>query len=84
MIVAVDPATAFQLFDVKPLQGKTSDLGPTSIAVYKNVATDKHLHLGDTVPVVFKDTGPQTAAGGADLRRQQRRAGRLLPGHARL
>ena len=57
MIVGVDPATAFQLFDVKPLQGKTSDLGPTSIAVYKNVARDKHLHLGDTVPVVFKDTG---------------------------
>src|SRR5690348_1695557 len=57
MIVGVDPATAFQLFDVKPLQGQTSDLGPNSIAAYKNVARDKHLHLGDSVPVVFKDTG---------------------------
>jgi putative ABC transport system permease protein len=59
MIVGVDPATAFQLFDVKPLQGKTSDLGADSIAVYKNVARDKHLRLGDAVPVVFKDTGPK-------------------------
>jgi putative ABC transport system permease protein len=58
-IVGVDPATAFQLFDVKPLQGKTSDLGPNAIAVYKNVARDKHLRLGDPVPVLFKDTGLQ-------------------------
>jgi putative ABC transport system permease protein len=27
--------------------------------VYKNVARDKHLRLGDTVPVLFKDTGNQ-------------------------
>lgn len=57
MLVGVDPATGFQLFDVKPLQGRTSDLGADSIAVYKDMARDKHLKLGDMVPVVFKDTG---------------------------
>jgi putative ABC transport system permease protein len=56
-LLGVDPATAFRLFDVKPLQGKTSDLGADSIAVYKNVASDKHLRIGSMLPVVFKDTG---------------------------
>jgi putative ABC transport system permease protein len=57
MLVAVDPATAFQLFDVEPMQGSTKDLGADAIAVYKDVAKDKHLRIGDTVPVVFKDSG---------------------------
>ncbi|HET9076995.1 MAG TPA: FtsX-like permease family protein [Acidimicrobiales bacterium] len=56
-IVGVDPTTAFQLFDVKPVQGRTSDLGVASIAVYENVARDKHLRIGSVVPAVFKDSG---------------------------
>jgi putative ABC transport system permease protein len=56
-IGAVDPATAFQLMDVKPEQGSPGNLGVDGIAVYRQVAKDKHLKLGDTVPVVFKDTG---------------------------
>jgi putative ABC transport system permease protein len=58
-ILGVDPSTASQLFDVKPLQGKPPDLGTNTIAVYKDVADNKHLHIGSLVPVVFKDTGPQ-------------------------
>ena len=60
IIGAVDPATAFDIFDVKPLQGSKDDLGRDAIAVYKNVATSKHLKIGDHVPVLFKDTGPQS------------------------
>ena len=59
MVVGVDPVTGLELFKVKPLQGRASDLGPSAIAVYKDVARDKHLEIGDTLPVVFKDTGPQ-------------------------
>ncbi|HET6875205.1 MAG TPA: FtsX-like permease family protein [Acidimicrobiales bacterium] len=57
MIIGVDPVRGFQMFDVKPLQGRPADLGADSIAVYKDVAKDKHLSVGDTVPVLFKDTG---------------------------
>jgi putative ABC transport system permease protein len=56
-LVAVDPSTAFELFDVKVQQGSTSDLGADSIAIYKDVARDKHLQVGDTVPAEFKDSG---------------------------
>jgi putative ABC transport system permease protein len=56
-LAAVDPKTAFKLFDVKPLQGSEQALGPNTIAVYKNVADSKHLNIGDLFPVTFKDTG---------------------------
>jgi putative ABC transport system permease protein len=47
------------VFDVEPLQGEPADLGPDSIAVYEKVADDKSLAIGDTVPVIFKQTGAQ-------------------------
>ena len=59
-MAAVDPSTAFKVIDVQPLQGRASDLGAGAIAVYKNVASDKHLTIGDRIPVVFKDTGRQS------------------------
>jgi putative ABC transport system permease protein len=58
-IIGADPATAFALMDVEPLKGKPADLGADAIAVYQDVAKDKGLEIGDTVPVVFKDTGAQ-------------------------
>lgn len=61
-VLAVDPATMFQLFDVGTVAGSTEDFtaaGDRGIAVFEDVATDKGLQIGDTVPVVFKDTGPQ-------------------------
>lgn len=58
-VLGVNPSTAFQLFDVKPLEGKSSGLGVNSIAVYKEIAKDKHLHIGSLVPALFKDTGPK-------------------------
>jgi putative ABC transport system permease protein len=56
-LIGVDPATAFQLFDIKPLHGSPGALDANSIAIYKNVANDKHLHVGDTVTAVFADGG---------------------------
>jgi putative ABC transport system permease protein len=58
-IAAVNPGTAGGIFDVKPLQGSIRDLGINDIAIYHGVASSHHLKLGDTVPVLFKDTGPQ-------------------------
>jgi putative ABC transport system permease protein len=56
-LIGVDPATAFKVFDVKPLKGSSRDLNATAIAIYKNVARDKQLKLGDTVTAVFASTG---------------------------
>jgi putative ABC transport system permease protein len=53
----VDPATAFEILDVRPLQGDPADLGRDAIAVFEDVAEDDGLALGDRVPVRFKDTG---------------------------
>jgi putative ABC transport system permease protein len=56
-VVAVDPKTAFGIFDVQPLQGSQNNLGRDAIAVYKTEATDHHLNIGDYIPVRFADTG---------------------------
>jgi putative ABC transport system permease protein len=58
-VSAVDPRAASQIFNVSPVQGSLAGLGRSGIAVYKDVATADHLKLGSTVPVLFKDTGPQ-------------------------
>ena len=58
-ITAVDPRTAGKIFNVSAQQGSIAGLGTNGIAVYKDVATNNHLKLGDTVPVVFRDTGPR-------------------------
>ena len=55
----VDPATAFDIINVEPLQGAPADLGPDAIAVFEDVAKDDDLQVGDTLPVLFKDTGPK-------------------------
>ncbi len=59
-VVAYDPKTAFGIVDVQPLQGNQTDLGPDAIAVYKTVATDHHLKIGDHIPVLFAATGTKS------------------------
>ena len=49
----------FDIFDVEPVAGSPDDLDATAIAVSEDVADDKGLALGDTVPVVFPATGEQ-------------------------
>jgi len=59
-IAAVDPQTIGKIFHVGPTQGSTGGLGRTGIAVYRDIAAARHLRVGSVVPVVFRDTGPQT------------------------
>ncbi|HEX2047838.1 MAG TPA: FtsX-like permease family protein [Acidimicrobiales bacterium] len=60
MVAGLDPKTAFELLDVKPIQGSPADLGRDAIGVFGEKAEEQGLKLGDRVPVVFKDTGPQS------------------------
>jgi putative ABC transport system permease protein len=59
MLAAVNPGTAGKIFQVSPVQGSISGLGRSDIAIAKDVAANEHLKLGDTVLVLFRDTGPQ-------------------------
>jgi len=61
-VVAVDPKTALSsgMFNVQPLQRNENDLGRDAIAVYKTVATDHHLKIGDHIPVLFAATGTKS------------------------
>ncbi|HVM01521.1 MAG TPA: FtsX-like permease family protein [Acidimicrobiales bacterium] len=56
-IAAIDAASGFEIIDVRPVQGRPQDLGRDGIAVYKEVADDKGLKVGDELHVLFKDTG---------------------------
>ena len=60
MVAGLDPRTAFELLDVKPLHGSPADLGRDAIGIHSKKAEEKGLKVGDRVPVVFKDTGPQS------------------------
>ena len=60
MLAGLDPRSAFGILDVKPVEGSPADLGRDAIALHKAAAEDKGLKLGDPVPMVFKDSGPQT------------------------
>ncbi|HSP36546.1 MAG TPA: FtsX-like permease family protein [Frankiaceae bacterium] len=55
-IVAVDTKTAYQIMDVKPLQGSTQ-LGAGEVAVYEKVAKDHGLRVGSVIPARFPSTG---------------------------
>jgi putative ABC transport system permease protein len=59
-IAAVAPQTIGKIFHVGSMLGSPSGLGRTGIAVYRDIATAHHLKVGSAVPVVFRDTGPQT------------------------
>jgi putative ABC transport system permease protein len=58
-LTGVDLAGTSSLIDVEPLRGSPDDLDDRSIAMFDEEADDKGLELGDTVPVLFKDSGPQ-------------------------
>ncbi len=58
-LIGLDPKTASDVINVRPVSGSPKDLKADAIGVQENEATDKNLHIGDTMPVVFKDTGKQ-------------------------
>src|SRR5918993_2520611 len=57
-LLGVSPE-ALDIFDVDPVAGSPDDLDAASIAVMEEVADDKGLGIGDTVPVEFTATGTQ-------------------------
>jgi len=60
LLQSTDPRTAVELMKVDPISGSPAALGRDSIGVYKDVAEQKGLRLGDQVPVVFKDSGTRS------------------------
>ena len=58
-VTGVNTATAFDVIDIQPIRGLAADLSRNAIGVSQDVANSRGLAIGDTVPVAFKDTGPQ-------------------------
>jgi len=81
LVQATDPRAAVELMKVGPISGSPADLGRDAIGLYKDVATNKGLHIGDPVPAVFKDTGPRTLRL-ALVYGENRQAGDYLLGNA--
>lgn len=52
-LVALDPATVEELFDLDPRRGRFADLGDDSIAVSQEAADDNDWKLGSEIPVKF-------------------------------
>ena len=63
-VAGLNPDTAFDLFDVRVVDGDPADLGPAAIGMFAETAAAKGWEVGDEVPVVFGDTGvlPTTVA----------------------
>jgi putative ABC transport system permease protein len=81
LVQATDPRAAVELMKVGPISGSPADLGRDAIGLYKEVAANKGLHVGDPVPAVFKDTGPRTLRL-ALVYGENRQAGDYLLGNA--
>ena len=58
-LVAVDPATAFDLVDVDVQEGDAENLRPGTIFIHEDPAEDLGLGVGDTVTVEFATGGPR-------------------------
>jgi putative ABC transport system permease protein len=58
-MLAVDPATAFDIIEVEFLAGSPDDLDEDGIALSEDKAEDFGLQVGDPLPVEFTETGEQ-------------------------
>jgi putative ABC transport system permease protein len=58
-VSAVAAATAGRTIDFRVHSGSVQDLGRDTVAVQRDEAKARHLHLGDTVSMTFAETGPQ-------------------------
>jgi putative ABC transport system permease protein len=59
MLTATDPAVLAGLYDLDTETGSIADVGPGEIALHQDTADDRGLRVGDTIPVVFGETGRQ-------------------------
>jgi putative ABC transport system permease protein len=53
----IDPGSAFDLFDVRVVDGDVDDLDADGIGVFAERARQEGWRVGDTLPVTFGDTG---------------------------
>lgn len=58
-MLALDPATAFDIIEVEFLDGSPEGLDEDGIALHVDKAEDFGLQVGDTLPVEFAETGAQ-------------------------
>src|SRR4051794_35725128 len=58
-LTAVDPATLPAVTDLHLVQGRLSDLASGGIVLAEHIARERHLALGDTLPMTFARTGRQ-------------------------
>jgi putative ABC transport system permease protein len=58
--VAVDPASASQLFNMGVTRGRLTSMTPSGVAVSAQVASSRHLSVGSPVTVTFPTTGRKT------------------------
>jgi putative ABC transport system permease protein len=59
VVLAIDPRHVDDLFDVDVRRGSFSTMGAGGIAISQQVATTRHLGVGDRVPVAYPTTGAQ-------------------------
>jgi putative ABC transport system permease protein len=59
-VVAVDPARASLLFNLRVTQGRLASLTPSGIAVSTQIATSRHLSIGSLIMLAFPTTGRKT------------------------
>jgi len=60
IVQAGDPNNIFKIMKIDAQQGAVTDLGATSIGVYRQTAKDRHWTVGTQVPVIFAETGRRT------------------------
>jgi putative ABC transport system permease protein len=58
-VIAVDPAVIDEVFDVGVVAGSLDDLDASSLAVWDETAAKEGWEVGDTVSVLFPETGRQ-------------------------
>ena len=58
-LTAVDPATLPAVTNLHLVQGRLSDLASGGIVLAEHIARERHLALGDTLPMTFARTGRQ-------------------------
>jgi putative ABC transport system permease protein len=58
-MIALDPATAFDILEIEVLDGSPDDLDADGIALDDEKAADFGLQVGDQLPVEFAETGEQ-------------------------
>jgi putative ABC transport system permease protein len=58
-VLAVDPGVIDEVFDVGVVAGSLADLDASSLAVWDETAAEEGWEVGDTVSVLFPETGRQ-------------------------